>query len=156
MLDYILIAFLVLSGITFVIAEIIFIPGITVVGVLGFLIGSYGVYRSYGSYGAEGGHMVLEISFLATLVAVLLCFKSGVWKKFSNESVMGTSVNKDMVVALILGKEGVSISSLKPIGKAEFDNKEYEVTSHGNFVGENQPIKIVKLERNKIFIEPIK
>lgn len=156
MLDYFLIAFLVLTGISLIIVEIIFVPGTTVVGFIGLFIGAYGVYRSYELYGVDTGHMVLAISLTAALAATLLSFKSGAWKKFSNKSTMATPVNKDLTSNLDIGKEGVSISSLKPIGKAEFDNKEYEVTSLGNFVEENQPIKIIKLERNKVFVEPIK
>lgn len=155
LLDYFLIAFLILSGIALIIVEIIFVPGTTIVGILGFLIGVYGVYRSYELYGIDTGHIVLAVSLTAGLVAILLSFKSGAWNKFSNKSAIKSPVNEGLTSALEIGKEGISISSLKPVGKAEFDNKEYEVTSHGHFVLENTAIKIVKLERNKIIVEPI-
>lgn len=155
MLDYILIAFLILCGIALIIAEIIFIPGTTVVGILGFLIGAYGVYRSYQLYGTDAGHIVLVVALTAGLIATLLSFKSGAWKRFALKHAMKVPVNKNMTSLLEIGKEGISISSLKPIGKAAFDSKEYEVTSLGNFIEENTPIKIIKVERNKIIVEPI-
>ncbi|UXX80676.1 hypothetical protein N7E81_06140 [Reichenbachiella carrageenanivorans] len=155
MLDYFLIAFIILSGIALIIVEIIFVPGTTVVGVLGLLIGLYGVYRSYELYGSETGHWVLAGSMVLGLVVTIFSFKSGAWNKFSNKSVMKTPVNEGLTSGLEIGKEGFSISSLKPIGKAEFDNKTYEVTSLGNFVEENKTVRIIKVERNKIFVEPI-
>lgn len=155
MLDYFLIGFLIFAGVSLIIVEIIFVPGTTVVGVLGFLIGLYGVYRSYELYGTDTGHIVLACSLTLGLAAIILSFKSGAWNKFSNKSVMKTPVNEGLTSTLEVGNEGVSISSLKPVGKAEFDNKEYEVTSHGNFVLENTAIRIIKLERNKIIVEPI-
>lgn len=156
MLDYILIAFLILSGIALIIAEIIFVPGTTIVGILGFLTSAFGVYRSYELYGNNIGHTVLAISLTLMIVAIVLSFKSGAWKRFALKSKIETPVNKDLTVGLDVGHEGVTVSSLKPIGKAEFDNQEFEVTSLGNFVEENQSIKIIKLERNKIFVELIK
>lgn len=155
MLDYFLIAFIILSGVALIIVEIIFVPGTTVVGILGLLIGLYGVYRSYELYGAETGHWVLAGSMTLGLIATILSFKSGAWNKFSNKSVMKTPVNEGLTAGLEIGKEGLSISSLKPIGKAEFDNKTYEVTSLGHFVEENKAVRIIKVERNKIFVEPI-
>ncbi len=68
---------------------------------------------------------------------------------------MKTPVNEGLTSALEVGQEGKCISSLKPVGKAEFDNKEYEVSSLGPFVLENTVVKIIKLERNKIIVEPI-
>lgn len=155
MLDYFLIAFLILAGISLIIVEIIFVPGTTIVGILGFLVGIYGVYRSYELYGVDTGHIVLAVSMTAGLAAVILSFKSGAWNKFSNKSVMKTPVNEGLTSGLEIGQEGKCISSLKPVGKAEFDNKEYEVSSLGPFVLENTAIKIIKLERNKIIVEPI-
>lgn len=156
LLDYFLIAFLILSGVALIIVEIIFVPGTTIVGILGFLTGAYGVYRSYELYGQTAGHFVLGGSLTLMFVAVVLSFKSGAWKRFALKGAMRTPVNKDLTSGLEIGMEGTTVSSLKPIGKAEFEDKEFEVTSLGNFVEESQPIKIIKLERNKIFVEPIK
>ncbi|SMD34160.1 NfeD-like C-terminal, partner-binding [Reichenbachiella faecimaris] len=155
MLDYFLIAFLILAGITLIIVEIIFVPGTTVVGIFGCLVGIYGIYRSYELYGVDTGHVVLAVSLVVGLAAVIFSFKSGAWNKFSNKSVMKTPVNEGLTAALEIGQVGKSISSLKPVGKAEFDEKEYEVSSLGSFVLENTQIKIIKLERNKIIVEPI-
>jgi len=155
LIDYFLIGFLIIAGISLIIVEIIFVPGTTIVGILGFLVGLYGIYRSYELYGTDTGHLVMAGSLALGLVAIVLSFKSGAWNKFSNKSIMKTPVNDGLTSGLKVGDEGLSISSLKPVGKAEFNKKEYEVTSHGNFVLENTAIKIIKLERNKIIVKPI-
>ncbi|MEO9965265.1 MAG: NfeD family protein [Reichenbachiella sp.] len=156
LLDYFLIAFLIISGIGLIIAEIIFVPGTTFVGILGFAIGAFGVYRSYELYGTSVGHIVLTATLISMGIAVVLSFKSGAWKKFALKGSIDAIVNKDLTSGLTVSMKGMTVSSLKPVGKAEFDNKEFEVTSLGHFIEENQAIKIVKLERNKIFVEPIK
>ena len=57
------------------------------------------------------------------------------------------------VPALVIG--GVTVSSVKPIGKAEFNNKQLEVRSEGNYIEENQPVRVIKIDNKRIFVEPI-
>jgi len=155
MIDWITILVLILTGIAFIIIEIIFIPGTTVVGVLGFVIGGYGVFASYEKFGTDTGHIILVTTTVVTLIVTFISFKSEAWKRFANNSSIKSKVNEDYAVSLNEGDEGETVSSLKPIGKAIFDEKEYEVASLGNFILEKTAIKIIKIETNKIIVEPI-
>jgi membrane-bound ClpP family serine protease len=56
---------------------------------------------------------------------------------------------------LSIEDEGVATSSLKPVGKAEFEGKQYEVTSVGGFLDTGIKVKVIKIDRNKIIVEPI-
>ena len=154
-MDQFLIALLILFGIALIIIEIIFIPGTTIIGILGCLIGAYGVYRSYVIYGDSTGHLVLVGTAILTLIAIIYSFKSGAWKKFAHQDVQVGKVNEHLTDGLEIGMKGMTTSSLKPIGKAEFNNKEYEVTSLGAFVEQAQEIEILRMDRNKIYIEPL-
>lgn len=155
MIDWIIIISLILTGIAIIIAEIIFVPGTTVVGFFGFFVGVYGVYRSYDLYGSETGNWVLIISTLLTLSAIYFSFRSNAWERFAQKGKITSKVNENLTSELNVGEEGITLSSLKPIGKAEFGYKEFEVSSLGNFIEENTPVKILKIERNKIHVEPI-
>jgi membrane-bound ClpP family serine protease len=156
MLDYFLIALLILSGISLIIVEIIFVPGTTIVGILGFGMAGYGIFRAYELFGTSTGHVVLFSSVILAIIVIFYSFKSGAWKKFALQESIDATVNENLVDGLEIGQEGVSVSSLKPIGKADFNDQEFEVSSLGAFVEEKTALKIVKIERNKIFIEPLK
>jgi len=82
-------------------------------------------------------------------------FKSNAWKKFALDDKIESKVNESLTNQLNMNDEGTTISSLKPIGKADFADKEYEVTTLGQFVEENTLVRIIKIERNKIIVEPI-
>lgn len=153
MIEWLTIISLIVLGIGLVIIEIIFIPGTTVVGILGFLLGGYGIYLGYDYFGTTTGHLVLVSSVLLSFVCIFFSFKSGAWKRFANESVISSKVNDGLTINLKTGDEGETVSSLKPVGKAIFNDKEYEVASLGNFIGEKQPVRIIKIKKNKIYVE---
>lgn len=155
MIDWIIIAVLIFSGIGLIILEIIFVPGTTIVGIMGFCLSAYGIYRTYDLFDTDIGHWVLAGSLMIGIVVTVISFKSNAWERFSLRESMQAKVNEKLTDSLEIGLVGKSVSSLKPIGKVEFNDSEYEAKSLGNFVDEDQLVKIIKIERNQIFVEPI-
>jgi len=155
MIDWVTIIALILMGIVFIIVEIIFIPGTTVVGILGFIVGLYGVYDSYVKFGTTTGHIVLVSSTVIAFIAIFISFKSEAWKRFANTKSIDVKVNEGLTQNLKAGDTGVTASLLKPVGKALFEDQEYEVISLGNFIEEKINIEIIKIELNKIIVKPI-
>ena len=64
-------------------------------------------------------------------------------------------LNDENELELHVGDEGVSVSSLRPIGKASFNDEEMEVRSLGEFIEEKQPIKIIEIDNKKIVVSKI-
>jgi membrane-bound ClpP family serine protease len=60
-----------------------------------------------------------------------------------------------MANGLTIGDEGVTHSTLRPVGKAQFNHKLFEVRTFGNYVSENQRVKIVELKDSQITVEII-
>ncbi len=153
--DWIVIVLLIVFGIGLIIAEVIFIPGTTFVGVLGALFIGYGVYTSFVTFGSNTGWGVLVGSFILTLLAVIYSFRSGSWKKFSLKGQMTSKVNEHIDIPMKVGDVGMAISVLKPVGKAEFDDDTYEVKTLGEYVEEDNKVRIIKIENNNIIVELI-
>lgn len=154
-MDWITVIGLVLLGIFLLIAEIIFVPGTTVVGVLGFLFSAYGIYLSYDYFGTTTGSLFLIGTLLINIVALVVAFKGKSWEKFSLKSSITGKVNEDFKHGLKEGNIGQSVSSLKPMGKAIFNDIEIEVQSNGGFIKENEDIEILRIESRKIFVQPV-
>lgn len=154
-MEWITVIGLILFGIGLLIIEVIFVPGTTFVGIGGFLCAGFGVFLGYDYFGNTTGTMVLVFSSLATGILMVYAFKSRAWEKLSLKDENTGKVNDDFKLVLSVGDEGLTISSLKPIGKAMFQDKEIEVRSNGGFVYENQRVKIIRIEPNKIIVEPI-
>ena len=155
MIDWIIIILLIVFGIGLIIAEVIFIPGTTVVGILGALFIGYGVYSSFTTFGSNIGWGVLVGSSVLTLLTVVYSLRSGAWEKVSLKERITGRVNEHINIPMNVGDVGLALSVLKPIGKAEFDDCTYEVKTLGEYVEEGNKVKVIKIETNNIIVEPI-
>lgn len=155
MADVVMIAVLILIGLALIIAEIIFVPGTTFVGILGLLATGYGIYLTFTKYGSEAGTWVTVGSAVLFGISLYFSFKKGAWDKLSLKDTMQGRVNEGLTSKLQVGQEGITRSAVRPIGKAEFDEVEYEVRSMGNYIDSGTAVRIIKIVNNNIFVEPI-
>jgi membrane-bound ClpP family serine protease len=156
MFDWIAIIILVLFGLGFIIAEIIFVPGTTLLGLVGIVFTIAGIVISYLSFGAGIGTLVLTISLVVGISVLIYSFKSGVWDKFALKTSINSKFNEGNIDEVQVGEEGITLSALRPVGKADFRDKIFEVTTLGNFLPSGTKVRVVSIKNNKIFIEPIK
>lgn len=152
---WIAIAVLILAGLALIVAEIIFIPGTTVIGFLGLAFLIVGIVFSYQHYGNETGFLVLLGTGVLTATALYISFRRGAWNKFSNKSAIDSRVNEGLTNELKVGDEGVTISVLRPIGTADFNGKIFEVKTSGGYLANGMKIRIEKIRTNEILVEPI-
>lgn len=152
---WVLVVSLIVFGIGLIVMETIFVPGTTVVGVLGFIFTVVGVYQSFDKFGSGTGWYVFSVTGVLLVAAILFSFRSGSWEKFALNDQMKGRLFEGESEALTLGDEGIAVSALKPIGSGIFDDKEYEISTLGEYVDSGVRIEIVKLETNKIFVKPI-
>ncbi|MGF1636521.1 MAG: NfeD family protein [Cyclobacteriaceae bacterium] len=154
-MDWLSVLSLILIGIILIVVEVIFIPGTTVVGILGSLFTIAGIAVGYSTFGSPTGSYILIASLFAIGLVFFTAFKTGAWSSFALKEAIVGKVNEDYKPNLQIEQRGVALSSLRPIGKAEFDDKTYEVRTIGNYVDAGHSLKIIKLEGNNIFVEPI-
>jgi membrane-bound ClpP family serine protease len=152
---WLVISALILAGLLLIIAEIVFIPGTTVVGLLGVIFTIVGIVFSYKHYGSETGFYVLMGTTLAAAGTLYLSFRKGAWDKFSHQSSIDSKVNEGLADHLAPGEEGLAISALRPMGSAEFNGKIFEVKTNGEFVDNGVKVRILKIRSNDILVEPI-
>ncbi|MBK6264563.1 hypothetical protein JKA74_05890 [Marivirga sp. S37H4] len=150
------ITFLILAGLALIIAELIFVPGTTIVGILGLVLVISGIFMVFNDYGNIAGYWTIAGTGVVTIIAIVYSFKSNSWDRFSLKSISNSKVNDEDIYAFQVGERGKTISDLKPIGKAEIFGKIYEVRSKGDWIGSGEPIQVVKIDNKRIFVEPIK
>jgi membrane-bound ClpP family serine protease len=154
MIMWIIILSLLLIGLALIVIELVFIPGTTVVGLLGFIFAGAGVMIGYQHFGSDTGVYILIGTLVATLAALFYSFRSGAWSRFSNKSSNDGKVNEGITGGLSIGDEGVTLSTLRPIGKAEFNSKTFEVKTQGQYVETGQHVRIIQIRLNDIVVEP--
>ena len=145
----------IVFGLILIIIEVIFVPGTTFVGIAGFIFAGYGIYLSFDYYGNSVGFTTLGVSFILGMGIMVYTFKYRAWERFASKGTMKGTVNDEKEIELHVGDEGITVSSLKPIGKAAFNDEEMEVRSLGEFIEEKQPIKVIEIDNQKIVVSKI-
>ncbi|MBX0335078.1 hypothetical protein K3G39_17720 [Pontibacter sp. HSC-14F20] len=155
LLDWLTVVLLIGIGLVLIVVELIFVPGITIVGILGFILVVVGVWISYAALGTETGHLVLTGSVLAGGVALFYSFRSEAWSRFALKDSNKSRVNEEDPHLLEVGEEGITVSALRPQGTAIFKERRHEVQTTGNFLPPTTPVRIIKIVANKITVEAI-
>jgi membrane-bound ClpP family serine protease len=154
-IEWITVISLILFGLFLIVAEIIFVPGTTIVGILGFLFLLVGVGLSFNYFGSETGWITVGVSAAVSGLILYYSFKTNVWGRFSLKSSIDSKVNEGDLDTLTVGMEGQTTSALRPIGKANLGDKIYEVKTLGDYLDTGSRIRILKIISNQIIVEPI-
>lgn len=152
---WIIISSLLLIGLALIVLEVIFVPGTTLVGIIGVIFAGAGVIISYRYYGSDTGLYILLGTATVTAVALYFSFRSDAWSRFANKSAIKGKVNEGMTASLKLGDEGVAVSSLKPMGTVKFEAGRFEVKTLGDYVNVGTTVKIVHIEASQIIVKPL-
>lgn len=133
--------------------EILFVPGTTIVGLIGVVFSGIGIYYGYQEFSVATATIIFILTLLTNLGMLVYGFKAGVWKKFS---LMETNTGRSFdgrLKGLEIGQKGTTKSDCRPFGKAEFGDVIYEVKSDRGFISTHEDVYIHKLENNKIIIK---
>ncbi len=154
MLMWLAITVLILAGLALLIVEVIFIPGTTVVGLLGLAFIIAGLLFSYNEFGSAIANYVLLATILACALTLYISFRKGAWNKFSLKTSIDSKVNEGQLAELSVGTEGVTVSALRPMGTVEFNGRLVEVKTNGDYLAPGTQVKIIKIQINDILVEP--
>ena len=144
---------LILIGLAFIVAEVIFIPGTTFIGFIGAAFGILGIVKIYLEEGATAGHIALGISLALFGILFYVILKYNVWSGVSLNDTMTNKVNETLLDRLSVGDVGTAKSVLRPVGKGVFEDTEYEVQTLGHYVEAGTSIRIIQIIGLKIIVE---
>ncbi len=148
-----LIITLIIMGIILLLIEII-IPG-GIIGILGVFFILAGIALGF-SKSTGIGIILLFSSAVAGLICLWISIKyfpkSKVGKQlFLDQDAKDWQAYEESNQNL-LGKSGISHTQLKPSGIAIFDNKRIDVITQGEHIENNEKIRVVKVEGNRVIV----
>ncbi len=155
-MEWLIVIGFIVIGLALAIVEILFIPGTTVFGILGVASYITGIVLSYSYFPSGTAHMFFIGSFIFSVVVVGLSLRGKSWERFSLKTSNTSKFNQGKTNELEVGQEGVSASSLRPMGKGEFFGKNYEVSSFADYIESGKRIRILKIDNQKVIVEEIK
>lgn len=151
MVWFILISLLAL-GVILVLVEVLFVPGTTLVGLLGVLVTGVGIYYGFINFETGTALAIVGSAVLANVAVIAYGFRSGVWDRFSLKDTIASRSFDDRLTGLEVGQKGRTVSDFRPYGKVEIGDKIYEAKSDVGFLSTGTDVYIEKLEDNRIII----
>jgi membrane-bound ClpP family serine protease len=138
----------------------IFMPGFGVFGIVGITLLGVGIFLG-ASTAIEALIIVLIVLIvIGTLVFFALrsaargrIFKSPLVLKESLDHDAGYSATEEM--SCFLGREGVTITPLRPAGMADFDGVKLDVVSESAYVEKDVPVRIIQVDGRRIVVRPL-
>ncbi len=152
-MSWLVILILILVGITFILLEMLVVPGTTVVGIIGVALMIFAIYVTYSNYGNATGTYVLAGTLIFFTASIVFALKSNTWRKAMLGTEIGGKVNTREENTINKGDEGLSVTRLNPMGKALINGDYYEVTSKDNLIDQNTEIVVTKVDGNKIIVK---
>ncbi|SNR74044.1 MULTISPECIES: NfeD family protein [Hymenobacter] len=154
-MDWLTIALLLVFGLLFLAAEVIFIPGTTIVGLIGLALLIAGIWFGYRDLGSATGHLMLAGSAVAVGVLVYVGLRPKNLNKVALTSVNNGRVRDARQPDVELGATGRALSALRPAGTVLFATDRREVTTRGEFIAAGAQVRVLGIEHNRIVVERV-
>lgn len=154
-MDSLTIALLLLFGLLFLVAEVVFIPGTTVVGLVGFALLAAGVWFGYRDLGSSTGHILLVSSLAAIGLMVYIGLRPKNLARVALTDVHTSHVRDARLPDVQPGATGRTLSALRPAGTVLFEENRREVTTRGEFVPAGTEVRVLRIEQNRIVVESV-
>jgi membrane-bound serine protease (ClpP class) len=154
----------VCSGLLLLAAEILFIPGFGVAGVLGIAALLSGLSLSLIGGGATWNFILRALgrvifSLLLALIGSLVLLRFLPRLPFGQRLILETGLSAGKGYAsspdadkLWLGKSGTAISPLRPSGIAEVEGERVDVVSDGEFIEAGAHLVVSRVDGNRIVV----
>jgi len=147
--------FLIIAGFLLILLDLFVFPGTSVLGIGGITCLVIGIVRMFLIFGPVAGWISLLSVLGICAILVFLIIRKKAWKKVMLNDELEGRVNVVNKHKVNVGHEGIAVSRLVPVGQATFDGEIVEVHSLDGFTDQKTPVKVVKIENNKIFVTAV-
>ncbi|MBQ9300205.1 MAG: hypothetical protein IJ214_06795 [Clostridia bacterium] len=150
----------VLVGVVLLVVEV-FMPGFGIPGISAAVLLLAGIVMTWYEYGAKIG-LAVAVAVLALMGVVisisLKSVKSG--KLAKTELMLNGTVNdggksEREQVKMLMGKEGMALTPLRPVGAVEFDCGKMNVQSDGEFIEKGAKVRVIKINGTTIYVKEV-
>lgn len=132
----------------------IFVPG-GVLGILGGLVVVWGCYLAFG-LGTLWGLASLGLSILVTIIMVVSFLRSRAARRLVlADEEPKTWKAQNLRLPDLVGKEGRTLSPLRPAGLAEFGDDRVDVVADSEFLDAGVAVRVIEVEGNRVVVEAV-
>ena len=158
---------IIMVGVILLLIEMLFIPGFGVAGIAGIVVILWGLYELLLPEIPVGGEIEsmaltgLTIGIIGGLIAMFLLFrlmtKTKFWTKLTSPGIESQEAGFSTSIGLEdqVGKDGLAVTDLRPSGWITVDDKRIFVVTEGDYISQNNAVKILSVEGNRVVVRKI-
>ena len=150
-----MVIFLVLLGLFFLVAELVFLPGAALGVILSLASYAAATYFAFVRIGLVGGFITLGIILLLSLIATIISLRAKTWQRFALKNKVEGQSMQTPAEEVKIGDCGVTISRLSPMGKVLIGGKEYEAKSAEAYIDQRTEVTVIGFENFTIIVKSI-
>lgn len=150
-----MVIFLVLLGLFFLVAELVFLPGAALGVILSLASYAAATYFAFVRIGMVGGFITLGIILLLSLIATIISLRAKTWQRFALKNKVEGQSMQTPAEEVRIGDCGVTISRLSPMGKVLIGGKEYEAKSAEAYIDQRTEVTVTGFENFTIIVKSI-
>ena len=149
------IVLLLVLGAFFLVAELIFLPGVILGATLS--LASYGVavYMAFAKYGMVMGFVTIAVVALLSLLVTVLSLRAKTWQRFALKDKMEGVSTQNPAQLVEVGQKGVSVSRLSPMGTVVINSTTYEAKSLDAYIDPRCEVEVVGVENFTVLVKKV-
>ena len=154
-MEIITVILLILLGVVLLLVEFLLIPGISIAGIGCLIAFAASVILAFRYFGSLIGFIVLFSILILVPLFIYFLFKGKAMKPMMLNTNISGKVKNVEEGQLHPGDIGITIGRLAPSGRAKINDITLEVRTNGQFIDPQVKIKVLKVEGNSVYVEPI-
>ncbi len=138
-------------GLILLFTEVAVVPGFGVAGALGLLALAAGAIAAWTELGPFWGGLTGAVSIVAAGIMLVWLPKSRVGRQMVLEHSQAQTLSQEDRTGLI-GRRGVTVTPLRPIGRVRFGSDEVDVVTEGEYIDSQQEVEVMTVEGARVVV----
>lgn len=147
---------LILLALLFLMAELVLFPGITLAGIVALVCGGSAIYLAFVDFGSQVGWVVVGAEVVLSILTVVLSLRAKTWQRFALKQQVTSAASEAIEQRVAIGKRGVTLSRLSPMGKVEIEGEIYEAKLLSGYADPHSEVEVVGYENSNIIVKILK
>ncbi|MDR0305215.1 MAG: hypothetical protein LBI42_00060 [Chitinispirillales bacterium] len=141
-----------LLGVAIIIAEFI-LPTSGILGIIALIVFGYSLFLVFSEISATAGLIFLLADLIIIPVLVLAGIKMLARSKVSLHTSLGKGDGAIDNSHVLLGKDGITVTDLRPAGIALINGRRVDVVSKGDFILKDTEVVVSAADGNRIVVK---
>lgn len=152
-MEEIIIILLVLLGVFLIVAEILFIPGLSVAAIGSAIAFIASIVMTYTLFGTTVALLLLVLCLILSGATIALCLRKKSLKKISLSDQIDSQSSVSAIEYTHVGAIGVAQTRLAPMGMVYVDGQTIEAKSIDGYIAEKSAVVVVGFENSVIIVK---